>query len=184
MELHVLFITNIRLSTVHTLLYVSQSVCEDKWHFFFFANWKLDHEYLPSSRPSEAWWRDYCRKTSPHRWSPGSAVPCHSCPPWRRTRPQTGGRCRWSSAGPRSSAASGRSSAPRWWCFLSCQRSSTGDREKGRYRIVGEEVNRMRMGRDRDVQQESERMEGRVIVIERKLETSNIEKKTDVNIYR
>lgn len=88
---------------------------------------KFWSESLPSSRPSAAWWRDCCRRTSPHHWSPGSAAPCHNCQPWSRTRPPTDGKYKWSSAERRSSAAWGRSSALRWWSFPPRRRSSAAE---------------------------------------------------------
>lgn len=95
------------------------------------ANWKLEDECLPSSRQSAAWWRDYCRKTSPHRWSPGSGWPCRSCPDPGRARPPTGSSCMSCSVWLQRSANARRSSGPRRWGYPLHPRRRANKRNTG-----------------------------------------------------
>lgn len=85
---------------------------------------------LPRIRLRGLWCTGCCRRTSPHRWRPGSAAPSRSCRWWRRATPPTGGSCRWSFAWPRPSVVGGRSSAPCLSSFHPRQRRKTVGKNK------------------------------------------------------
>lgn len=91
---------------------------------------------LPHIRLRGPWCKGCCRRTSPHRWRPGSAATCRSCRCWPRATPQTGGSCRWSSAWQRLSAVWGRSSGPCWWSFhLRQRKKANGGKQREKHRL-------------------------------------------------
>lgn len=112
--------SNLRANTTaHTLFAPKRrhfDWCQWQTELLDFSSFRPTGQGLPHSRLRGPWCKGCCRRTSPRRWRPGSAAPCHSCRRWRRATPQTGGSCRWSSAWPRPSVVWGRSSAP---CLLS-----------------------------------------------------------------